>query len=1098
MDVSLAALFAAAATGVAGALAGAYAARRSGRSRSAAASAMAASAASEADTDLARFRDVLELGYDWVWETDTRHRFVYLTPGFTEFTGQSISDYLGRSRFSVADADLHEPSWSQHKALLDAHQPFRNFIYSAVIDGAVRWFRVSGKPRHDAQGRFAGYRGIAADVTAEVANERRTERTRQQLQRAIDAISHGIALYDPDDRLIALNETYRRVHPKMAELAQPGVPFAELTRRIAEEGIYANPEGVPVEELVARRLQRHGQNHSAEQIYADGRIVMISETALESGELLLQWNDVTRFRRRERALALLVEAQAEERDVIAAAAQALAIGQGYRCGGVIRRLGPERARILALWDGQALHQNLEYELQGTPCEEVYGQGGCYFPADTRRLYPNDELLVDLRAEAFRGLPLPSETGAPTGHVLAFDDRPSDPEPYDDDLMELIAGWVAIELKRREADAALATSETRFRDLVEIDTDWYWELDAELRFSFLSEGTERLIARSPDAVLGRTLTEVLHDPAAGPDAPCDDLQEVVAAMQEREPFREVRVMVRTADGDRHLRLSGRPMFTAEGGFAGYRGVTADETAQVAAQHALEKNTQTLRAIVDNMPEGVSIVDGDLNMLRCNQRFMELLDLPPEAIERHSFEDVIRFNAQRGDYGPGDVEEQVRERMELARSPVPHRFVRVRPNGMAIEVRGNPLPTGGFVTTYADVTEHQRTQSALRASEARYRLISELTSDFLYSYRIDEEGEERIEWSAGSLPESLGLMRIDGQPADDWGRRVHPQDRRILQARSKRLRAGEPSSDELRVIADDGSVRWLKAVARPEMDPETGRPIRVLGAAQDITERKEAEAALREAKEAAELANRTKSDFLANMSHELRTPLNAVIGFSEIMSNEVMGPLGHERYKNYAQDIRDSGMHLLNIINDILDVSKAEAGMLDLSEEELDLNAIVETAVRLVRQRAETGGVRLLVELPENLPWILADARRMKQVLLNLLSNAVKFTPERGEVRIGARLMRDGRLTVQVADEGIGIPAQDLDRVLEPFTQVDSSLTRRHEGTGLGLPLTRALIEMHGGELHLDSTPGKGTVASITLPTERLLTEAAPRVPVTAGR
>jgi signal transduction histidine kinase len=296
--------------------------------------------------------------------------------------------------------------------------------------------------------------------------------------------------------------------------------------------------------------------------------------------------------------------------------------------------------------------------------------------------------------------------------------------------------------------------------------------------------------------------------------------------------------------------------------------------------------------------------------------------------------------------------------------------------------------------------------------------------------------------------------------------------------------------MRFVSDDGSIRWMKIAARPEMDPETGRIVRILGAAQDITERKCAEFGLREAKETAEMANRTKSEFLANMSHELRTPLNAIIGFSEVMCNEVMGQLGSPRYRAYAQDIRDSGTHLLNIINDILDVSKAEAGMVELCEEELRVTDLSETAMRLVRQRADGSGVHLRTELPEGLPAIWADGRRMKQVLLNLLSNAVKFTSQGGQVSLSAALVDDGSLEIRVADQGIGISEADLERVLEPFTQADSSLSRRHEGTGLGLPLSRALIEMHGGRLKLESVEGVGTTATVSLPPARLLHPGPP--------
>jgi signal transduction histidine kinase len=253
--------------------------------------------------------------------------------------------------------------------------------------------------------------------------------------------------------------------------------------------------------------------------------------------------------------------------------------------------------------------------------------------------------------------------------------------------------------------------------------------------------------------------------------------------------------------------------------------------------------------------------------------------------------------------------------------------------------------------------------------------------------------------------------------------------------------------------------------------------------EIAERRRAEINLRTAKEQAEVANRAKSEFLAMVSHELKTPLNAIIGFSEILSNQTLGPIGKAQYLDYASDIRDSGHYLLKIINDILDLSRIETGNLTLVEEEIDLVSVMQSAARLIRPRAEAAGLNFETQLPESgmLP-VTADARAMKQVLVNLLSNAVKFTPKGGSVtvRIG---IEAGRPVISVADTGIGIPAKDLGRVWEPFVQVDTSLARRYEGTGLGLTLSRRLIDLHGGEVELNSTLGIGTTVTVRLPEER---------------
>jgi two-component system cell cycle sensor histidine kinase PleC len=235
--------------------------------------------------------------------------------------------------------------------------------------------------------------------------------------------------------------------------------------------------------------------------------------------------------------------------------------------------------------------------------------------------------------------------------------------------------------------------------------------------------------------------------------------------------------------------------------------------------------------------------------------------------------------------------------------------------------------------------------------------------------------------------------------------------------------------------------------------------------------------------AEGANKAKSEFLANMSHELRTPLNAINGFSEIMVQEMFGPLGDARYKGYSQDILSSGQHLLALINDILDMSKIEAGKMSLKFEPLLIEDVTEDAVRLVRNRAESAGQLMSIDLPPDLPEIEADYRAIKQVLLNLLSNAIKFTPRGGAITVRAEVRDDplgDRLRISVEDTGIGIAPDDLARLAQPFEQVENQHSKTTQGTGLGLALTKSLVEMHGGSLQLQSAPGKGTSVSFSLP------------------
>lgn len=243
-------------------------------------------------------------------------------------------------------------------------------------------------------------------------------------------------------------------------------------------------------------------------------------------------------------------------------------------------------------------------------------------------------------------------------------------------------------------------------------------------------------------------------------------------------------------------------------------------------------------------------------------------------------------------------------------------------------------------------------------------------------------------------------------------------------------------------------------------------------------------LRRAKHEAEASSRAKSEFLATVSHEIRTPLTAINGFSEILEREMFGPLGSPRYRSYATDIRASGAHLLDLINDILDLSKAEAGALTLEEKDFDLAQAVRSSVRLLSERAGNAGLRLSIRQAEDRMPMYGDARAMKQIIINLLSNAVKFTPAGGRVDVSLSYGEDGSGLITIEDSGIGMLSEDIPLAMTPFGQLENSMTRRHKGTGLGLPLARTLIELHGGSLELVSVPEKGTTVGIRIPAHRV--------------
>lgn len=334
---------------------------------------------------------------------------------------------------------------------------------------------------------------------------------------------------------------------------------------------------------------------------------------------------------------------------------------------------------------------------------------------------------------------------------------------------------------------------------------------------------------------------------------------------------------------------------------------------------------------------------------------------------------------------------------------------------------------------------------------------------------------------------GCLVIDTD-AEDWTRRVLAETTggilRVSGTRAMRVQRAP--------LGDGGTIVTLVDIGAPGRDAPVRAAdggeeprARLAALSQQVTDLAERLASVRAE---AERAKRTKSEFLANMSHELRSPLNAIIGFSEIMKDELFGALGSAQYREYAVDIWSSGKHLLDLINDILDLSKIEAGRLDLMESRVDLGATISACIRLMAGRAQQGEVSVRSTLGSDGVVLWADERKIKQVLINLLTNAIKFTKPGGRVKIHVGDARD-MLDLRVTDTGIGMAKEDLPVALAAFGQIDSSLARKHEGTGLGLPLCKALVELHGGTLVIESEVGIGTTVIVKLPASRVV--ARPR-------
>ncbi|HEY9079204.1 PAS domain S-box protein [Magnetovibrio sp.] len=506
---------------------------------------------------------------------------------------------------------------------------------------------------------------------------------------------------------------------------------------------------------------------------------------------------------------------------------------------------------------------------------------------------------------------------------------------------------------------------------------------------------------------------------------------------------------------------------------------------AEQRAYQKNLQDreakYRQLVENAPEIVYSFSNKKGNVYCSPRVTEVLGYTPEHIREHPMlwhdsihpDDLPTVDAAiaKASHGQSfDIEYRIRDANGSWHWFQDRNIVLYGENGETV--------IDGLA---ADITAHKEAVMALIDSEKKFRSVYQ-SSSLTAIISVDEDGNVSM-WNPGAQ-KAFGYteQEIIGQPLTI----LMPKRYRVAhtsglrQAREHKQNSFIGRTVELQGLHKDGHEFPLELSLGAW---KSGDKTYFSGIINDITDRKAYEESLHKAKEDAEYANFAKTQFLANMSHELRTPLNGIIGFAEIMVAQMLGPLS-ETYQGYCRDIRNSGQHLLSLITEILDTSKLETGNVKLSESEINLRTLAEPCMRLIQQKADEAQVEVEVDFPNDLPMLYADETRIKQILLNLVSNAIKFNKPQGRVVLDAHVTDDKDFEITVKDTGRGIAQKDLSKVLEPFKQVEDIMTRSHEGSGLGLPLSKNLIELHGGTLKIDSELGVGTTVTVRFPAERI--------------
>ncbi len=640
-------------------------------------------------------------------------------------------------------------------------------------------------------------------------------------------MDQAICIYSARGTLLYYNSELLEFFNLPEKIAYIGAQREDIIRFLAERGDFGDGD---VELLTTKQLQflHHQANCRYQHRVPDGRILDIRRQTSPDGQSIATFTEITAASRLETAVTAVARAVLKKsghgylQSLVNAISRAL--GMEWVAIGAPDHPEADSVSTLAASRNGVTVESMNYRLPGSPCARVVGQTVCVIPAQANKLFPDNEFLLEHGLDSYIGVPLFDADGKALGVLSAFDVEPLDEFSIAERLLEIFASRVVVELDRLQTIGRLRISERRLRNFADVGSDWLWEMDADLRFSWLGDNVEALTGLSADHYIGRRRDDFRADDDHG-----DHWARHMATLQAHEAFRNFQYRRELPDGrSMCISNSGIPILREDGVFLGY-----------------------------------------------------------------------------------------------------------------------------------------------------------------------------------------------------------------------------------------------------------------FGASTDITERKHVEAELRKAKQRSEDANRAKSRFLAGVSHELRTPLNAIIGFSEIIASEMFGAIDNPSYVQYGKDIQISGQLLLGLINDILDLSQIEAEELPLNVDSHNLAELVDESVRLFLRRAMEANIEISVEISDAPPSLYVDGRRLKQILVNLIGNSIKFTASGGWIEVRAGLNQDGWLMLEVADSGIGMAAKDIERALEPFSQLGSEIKHGQEGVGLGLSISSRLAELHGGSLHLTSEPDVGTRAQVLLPASRII-------------
>ena len=1025
-------------------------------------------------------------------DVDQRYRIV--NEAAVELLGKPREHIIGRRLVDILDADTYQ-KLAPHVEVALRGEATTFEGERTMPDGGSMPIRSNFLPHIGDDGQVQGCYLVSVDVTERVRLETTARGNEQQLRLITDNMPANIIYIDKDQR-------YKFVSKRVEELF--GVPLEQIVGKLASE-IQGEAMYREVGPYIERALS--GEEVTFEQVRtaSDGSLRHFQSTYVphldDRGQVLGCYALSTDITERVQAEAELKENEQRLRLIT------------DNVGGNIFYLDAEHRY-------QFVNKSTE-EIFGLAREDIIGKrvSDIQDSAVARQVTPHMEMALAGQKVTFE-----LERTAADGSVLTYQ---STCLPHFVESGEVVGCYVltvdVTESKRAEILAR--ENEARLRLITDNVGSSIVYFDADQRYRFGNRSFEELHGAAAQDMMGKRIVDVVGETGYR------DLQPHIEAALEgqQQTFEQIRT---PPDGSkRTLHSTYLPHFDNSGRVLGCYALLVDITERVSSDRDLRENEHRLRLLTDTMPGHIIYLDEDLRYRFVNKGVEDLFGLPREKIIGRKSSDVQgeeTFNKLAPKLAQVFEGEQVI--FEQRRTSV-EGIVRDHETTYLPHFGDDGRVIGCYVMSI-DITERKRAEEELQQTTLAAELLQKIAvaanhadnpDDAIqvcldevcayigwsvgHAYRFGSDGSGdlisanlwhfddpmkcepfRLETERTRISLGVGLagqVLADAQPRWMEYDPSYDTNPRVL----ARISSGLESGFAIPVMMGRQVVAVLEfftdgAVERDEHLLEITTQVGVLIGR--VIERQRNEQILLDAKEEAELASRSKSEFLANMSHELRTPLNAIIGFAEIINQGPGDGTDHATHREYAGHIYESGQHLLSLITDILDISKIETGNAALVEERVGIEEIVESCFVMVRERADSGGLKLILEKPATpLVRLYVDPRRIKQVLINLLSNAIKFTEAGGSVTVKYSVSRENGVEIQIKDTGIGIEASDIPKALGRFQQLDSDLNRKYQGTGLGLPLTKALVEQHGGSLELQSEFGVGTTVTVRLPVERML-------------